>query len=391
MRPFLLAYFAYAYAFATPVASAWRPGPGVSMSYQDSRWTFRQNLDMLSRFTGHDQWDRLAKNWMSQQSLQYTTRLGKDEQVTAVRLMDGNRLAVLSDRRRWEVDLLTRRAVVQHKLCRNGKHYLSLDGRRLYHAFYDSSMNRHVIQCDGTPVLFTEHFPYHVTESLDKTTMCVGLCSESVIVATLDGADSPGKVERVLLNDVALASVGIGDKVFHGLMGGNVGVSDTLTGSTLMHALCRLEGKDVVPSVRSLDVERWGPHYVCYTGGHDGAVRVCRCDDSGGVSNISTRLLHRCPVTKIRCHSHRVASGDDDGHVVVTDMHGTLVMYNILVDGPGDVQIDLNERFLVIGRGNVIHVWDHDHYGVIPLPGAPRRSPRNRGGGGGRRVLAASR
>jgi hypothetical protein len=371
-------------AYATAVVSAWRPTPPC-MSAQE-RWTFRQDLDMLSRFTGHDQCDKWTKRWIRQQALQYTVLLGRNEKVTDVRLMDGDRLAVLSDKRRWEVDLLTRQAVAQHKLRLDGKHHLSLDGQRLYHVYYKPSMNCHVIQCDGTPVLTTDTFPYHVTESLDKRTTCVGLCSQNVIVAKLDASGVAQNVERRLLNDVALASVGFGDKVFHGLMGGKVGVWDTVTGSTFTHALRRLEGKEV-PSVRSLDVEMLGSNYACYTGGHDGAVRVCRFDASGEVADISTRVLHRCPVTRIRCHSHRVASGDDEGHVVVTDMHGTLTMYNILVDGPGDVQIDLNQRFLVVGRGNTIHVWDHDEYGVVPLAGG-RRPSRNKRGGGGRRILA---
>lgn len=378
-------FFVVCIIFYVTSASSWVLVPTCHMAPGD-RWNIRHELDKLSRFTGHDQLDKYTKNWMRQQARKLTIPLAIDEKVSNLRLMDGNRLAILSDKRRWEVDLLTETPTFQHKLRKNGKYSLSMDGTRLYHFAYEPSIDCHVVKCNGSPVLITQSFPYHVTESLDGHTACVGLCSENVMVASLDTWGLPQKVELVRMNDVALASVGIRDKTFHGLLGGQLVVRDGASGERIAHTLRRQ--KDLVaPSVRSMDVEMFGFEYACYLGRQDGVVTVCRYDetpDGDDISEVSSRLLHRSPVTKIRCSYNRVASADDDGHVIVTDMHGTKTMYSMLMDGPGDVCLDLNQRFLVVGRGNLVHVWDHDHVPVVPVPFS---RPKKNKGGGGRSVL----
>lgn len=365
--------------------NSWRLTPTCTLP-SENRWKIRQELDMLSRFTGHDTLDKYTKNWVRQHSIQRTILLGDAEKVTSLRVVDRNRLAIVSDKRRWEVDLQTGETLFQHKLLASGKYTLSLDGRRLYHTSYEPRLGCHVVTCNGTPMIVTDEFPYHVTESLDGATTCVGLCSEHVMVASLDGKGHLKALQRDHVEDVALASVGLKDKVFHGLLDGRVCVRDIETGARYMHTL-RRQKDSVVPSVRSIDVEMLGPTYCVYVGCQDGVVRACRFDEGAKTSEIlefSSRRLHRCPVTKVRCHSSRVVSGDEEGHVVVTDMHGTKVMYTILMDQSGDVSFDLNQRFLVVGRGNVVRVWDHDHpmLGMLGMHRAMHHRKRGKGGGG---------
>lgn len=364
-------------------AHAWPRALTCKAPHENNRWHLRQELDKLSRFTGHDQFDKYTKHWMRQQAMQFSVSLGVCERVASLRLLPGNRLAILSDRRRWEVDLLTGHVTSQQQLCRHGKYTLSMDGCRLYHAAYDASMDCHVIKCNDSPVVMTDSFPYHVTESVDGGTACIGLCSETVLVASLDDQRRHWDVERVCVHDVALASAGLRGKTFHGLLGGRIAVRDGATGKWASHALRPPSGPAVAPSVRSLDVDMFGFKYVCFVGRQDGVVSVCRYDetpDGDDLAELSSRRLHRFPVTKIRCSHHRVASGDDEGHVVVSDMHGTKTMYSLHMDGPGDVCFDLDQRFLVVGRGNVVRVWDHDYVPVLRPPRSRATKPRGDGG-----------
>ena len=368
------------------VASAWRL-PVRCLAQPN----LRHEMDMLARFTGHDQWDRYTKNWLRQHAIQRTLSLAAGEQVESLRILRGNRLCIISDKRRWDVDLATGTTLRQLPLHRTGRYSLSMNGN-LYHVAYDASAGRHVLRSNGHPMMVLDEFPWLVTESMDGNTACVNVCSEDVVMARLDAEGHPSAIKRLAMRDVALASVGLKEQTFHGLLGGKVCAYDMETGKTVVHTLRRPQGL-VVPSVRCIDVDATGFTTSVVAGCQDGSVRALRYDSSGDapdMTEFANRRLHRTPVTQIRFQCNRVASaGDDDGSVVVTDLHGTKTMYTMTMDGSGDVSLDLDRRFLVVGRGNTIKVWDHDVSNDVRRPhlGQRRGSQGKKGGGGGVKIV----
>lgn len=340
---------------------------------------------MLSRFTGHDNWDKSAGNWAKRHSKQRTILL--PEKVRDVRIMSHGHLSVLGSTRRWILDIENAQIVsgspIATKDCR--EHRLSLDGRHLYSLKYDLMASQHAVQRDGKSFVQTDTFPLFVTESMDAMTTSVGFCSESVLMASLSAEGTWDKMTHVDTADVVLASAAVGNYVFHGMLNGRLVMWDKIAESAHVHKL-DIKEHEVVPSVRSVDAEALSGkncRYV-YLGCQDGTVRVCRYDDGvEKVTEVSCRPTHVHPVTQIRCHSSRVVSCDESGHVVVSDLSGCHEMYSFQFGFKADPVVDLSQTLLAVGHGNAVHVWDHDiPPATYSLP-QPTASWRRRGGGGG--------
>lgn len=351
----------------------------------EHRLKMREDLEMLGQFMGHhDQWDKSAANWARRHSKQRTILL--PEKVRDVRIMTEGHLSVLGTTRRWIVDVDTDQVVDHRPLlardCR--EHRLSPDGRHLYSLKYDLLASKHSVQRDGKSFVVTDTFPLFVTESIDTTTTSVGFCSESVLMASMSTEGGVQNMVHLDTSDVVLASAAVGNQVFHGTLNGRLVNWDKIAERAHVHVLQR-NGSAIVPSVRSMDAEFWSGQncrYV-YAGCQDGTVRVCRYDDGPEkVTEVSCRQTHVHPVTQIRCHSSRVVSCDESGHVVVSDVNGSYEMYSFFFGLKADPVVDLSQTRLVVGHGHAVHLWDHD----IPpaLHSLPQRTlMRRRGQGGG--------
>jgi hypothetical protein len=367
-----------------------------------TRWQLRQELDMLSRFTGHDSWDKYTQNWMRQLARRFAVRIGPKESVQRVRLV-GHELVVVGTARQWRFHLTCGRTEVSPPLPRHRQFIPSWDGDRLFSMHYDAALARHVIEVDGQSLATTTRAPSFVHEARDGATAVIGLCSEEMMmVSGLREAPmaSPPRTHRVPMDDVALASVPFRQYVFSGLLRGDLHVYDVESGRGMQFAPPRLHSKDMrsppppSPPVRSIDVDRQGPLYTVHMGCQDGTIKMLRLEAQPQqeglqqVSQPSTRHVHRHPVTTVVSHAHKVASCDESGHVVVADVHGTRTMYDLAFDADNDgVAIDMNARFLVVGHGDTVHVWDHENAWELPRRPGPNKAQarRRRGGGGGSR------
>lgn len=374
------------------VTNAWRKR--VPMTCHD-RWHLRQELDKLSRFSGvPSQADAFASNWLRRNAVHKTFHIASEECIQALRLVDnGRRLTVLGSKRLWDVDL-GRDTVSAWGTLRKERTYALSNRGRVYSVSHDPVVGHpRVVECDGKPMFTTISSVYSVAESLDGTIAAFGLGSKHLVVVQAadddddndDDRDRPADVRYVFINDVALASAACGTRVFSGLLNGAVHVYDVDDGSQSLHVLRTATDTRTLSTVRSLDVEMRGGLLYVYAGVQDGTVCCLRATtaktDGDGLHELSHRQLHRAPVTQVRGHSGRLVSADADGRVLVTDMTGTKLMYDLTF--PGRVVVDITSRILVIAHDNAIHVWDHGD-GPRPLRDNIIRTPNvSRGGGGG--------
>ncbi len=346
-------------------------------SMNDKR--YKHELDMLSRFTGHDHFDWYAKNWMRQRASKKTYHLPPTERVRDVCVRDGHTLELVGTTRQWRIDLETCDVQAGQTLDPKRRYFLS--PHRLYETYYDPE-HRHVIDMDGQPLAQTDAYPYFVRESLDGTAALVGLCAEEMMIVKMDRQGSPSTVTK-LSTDVTLASVSSNHLVFNGLFNGQLVVHDLLDAKESRYGT----SDAAFNSIRSLEAESLGSTVLLYIGFQDGCVKCVKYDpfltSNDHFHEVFVRNMHGAPVSRIRMSSGRVVSCDESGRVIVTDLHAVQTMYNLeCVAGPEEeTLVDITDRYLVVARANKVHVWDHGVENELPRrPHEPK--PRNRGGGG---------
>jgi hypothetical protein len=360
----------------------------------------RLQLDMLSRFTGHDQWDSFTKNWLRRRATvkTYPLMLPK-EKVRGLCFSEedhGNSLEILSDTRHLQLDLETENIQCHnHQLQKDTRYILSSHHRGMYSVRFDRDFDHHIVSHNQTPLFVTKHYPYNVASS--KNTTSIALSSQEIVVGTLKSGNGGNGFEtfrKISIGDVALTSVTVQNKVFSGMLNGELSVYDTEKDLLSIHIFNESLSSATSTAaagtiIRCIDVEWIGSDsYWVYIGRQDGVVKGYRFDFSENhppeISACCTRKLHRSPVTSIRFSAGRVATCDEDGRVVVTDMYGAKIIYDFVFEQEKETYVDINQRYLVIGSGNKIHVWDHDDtytYNSMALDPQTRR--RRNGGKGG--------
>ena len=347
--------------------------PTMMTTYRSSS---RHEMDMLSRFTGHEV-DFFTKNWMRQHAVRKTYTLPVAESIRDIGLGEnGKDLSIVSSKRKWTLDLENGLLMQQHKNL-NPMHRYFLAKRRLYATFFDQ--DHHVVTCDDRPVLRTAAFPYFVRESDDEKTMMVGLCAENMHVLRLDEDGMPTTSYCVDTSDVTLASASCSDLVFNGMLNGGVVVRNLADDKDTFHVL-----RNPSMTIRSLNVEAIGSSVTVLVGYQDGLVKAFRYDplvDRHTMHEFSNLRVREVPILDMKCKGGRVVTCDEKGHVVVSDVHGAKVMYDLRparnLEGSGDdTKVDISHQYLVVACGNRIHVWDHDPpHAIVPLPSSARRYP----------------
>ena len=339
--------------------------------------TFRHEMDMLSRFTGHDTMDAFTKNWMRQHAIRKTHVLPHTDRVRDIGFQgDGGVLSIVSTRRQWTLDLESG-DLSQHRTL-DPRHRYFLSPRRLYSTYFEG--DHHVVACNDRPVIRTGAYPYFVRESQDEKIVMVGLCAENMRVVRLDVQGMPTASLCVDTSDVTLASASCHDMVFNGMLNGGLVVRHLGDDKDTFHLL-----RNPSVTIRSIDVEAIGSSVVVVVGFQDGLVKACRYDplvDRHTMHEFSNRHVHMSPIVGLRCQGGRVVSCDDDGHVVVSDVHGAKIMYNLRASPKvealdEETSVDISRRYLVVARGNRVNVWDHDpphvphHHRFHLPPGRP--------------------
>lgn len=372
------------------MSHAWRL-PWTCSSSSSSSMNLRLELDMLSRFTGQDQWDSYTKNWLRRRATFKTFSLIPSETVRDVRLLeDGQTLTVLSDKHRLHIDLDVGTIDIRQHLQKDTRYILSPNNsRQMYTILYDRDIGHHVISLNNTPLFVTQHYPYVVTD--DNNTIAISLSSQEIIIGTTE--ERFRDVRKISTGDVALASIALDGRIYNGMLKGDLCIYNEKNGLLSVHVFhdpnqdTTSSSSSSSSSIRCLDVESLGNNssYV-FLGLQNGVVKACRYDVLQDlppeISQCSIRKLHRFPVSRIRFHAGRIASCDEDGRVIVTDMHMVKTMYDMSFESHDDTCIDLNERYLVVGSGNKIHVWDHEDTGVYNSMKSDRRNDGRCGGGG---------
>lgn len=374
------------------VTSAWRLPVRCSISND-----LRSQLDMLSRFTGHDQWDSYTKNWLRRRATLKTFPLMESEKVRAVRLVDdGTSLAILSDKRRLNVEIENGTIQTQHPVEKDTRYIQSSNGHDVYTIRYDRQFDHHILSHNHIPFFVTRHYPYVVTDHvvMDQGTMntnitiSIALSSKEMIVGTLDLTGGGGfrHFHKTNIPDVALTSVALDDNVYHGMLNGDLYVYDKNDVSSAVYHRGTTTTRHA-SSIRCLDAVSIGENSSwVFLGNQDGIVKACRYDMTPDrvpeMNQCSTRKLHRFPVCQIRFSSGRIATCDESGRVVVTDMYGAKIMYDLTFQSHDETYIDINQRYLVVGEGNKIHIWDHEDTYIYDS--MFRNIPKSRRNGGGR-------